>query len=892
MQNFHVVWKPNPGGQERALTCPAFEALFHGPRGSGKSDVLLMDFASNVGKGYGADYRGLIVREATTELKDIIAKSMKYFPQLFPGAKFNGTTKVWTFPDGEYLWFNYAKMPSDYSQYHGAEFCVQEMSPVLGINGEIKYAKDVQVGDYLVTPQGNRRVKKVLHRVKPAVRISVLDGDSRLIGQQLQGLIHPVLTTDGWQRAGLSCLFQVSEQSVLGELYLKEVSQFLDGIHQESMALLYQFSSGSYHSIAVNLPKLYSCLFQIVRQFVRLIIQHSSFPEFYLYAALESGCSYDLYQRVLEISCTELRHERPQFLQLLQRSLSLMLLLYSIQEYHVRLLASSLSCFPELSVSLNQGLHQSGQRFLYETGMYCERIFGFDLLGTGHTFLNDISSCVRQQIYKELNLKYHYFDGLYPCDGQSLRLLGTVPSTFPLQSGVPQFYRRMRMGALDTLLRHNHKACTSYAYTHPYDRKYIETTLPLTSYETLISPCDSPLEMVDFEVETDNQYLTYAHNTTDIENSQGAFLINQNCYIGWEELTNHPTDEVYLMLMSCLRSSNKNIRLKYRANCNPGGVGAQWVKSRFIDTVPEGRVYQDEFGKTRAHVFLPTTENKVLLEATPDYQNTLKAMTEGNENLRKAWLYGSWDIFLGGFFSSVWEPKIHILKSKEFGNPFAPAFKIPASWRVQRSFDWGSARPWCVTYGAFCSGEQPEGLDFDIPVGSVVIIDEIYGWTGKPNEGDGATSAEITQRVLKRDKELEKLHSTYNEFTDSMRSIKIQPGPADNSIWNVIDGTSIGASMSKYGLYWQRSMKGHGSRKAGLATIRDMLLNAKKKDPEKPHLYFFQSAANHIRTIPIQQTSRFDPEDIDTDLEDHAIDSMRYLVARKNSVMKRGGVRM
>lgn len=485
-RGMHIVWKPNPGGQERALTCPAFEALFHGPRGSGKSDVLLMDFASSVGKGYGPDYRGLIVREATTELKDIIAKSMKYFPQLFPGAKFNGTTKVWTFPEGEKLWFNYAKTAADYSQYHGAEF-------------------------------------------------------------------------------------------------------------------------------------------------------------------------------------------------------------------------------------------------------------GF---------------------------------------------------------------------------------------------------------------------------------------------------------IGWEELTNHPTDEVYLMLMSCLRSSNKNIPLKYRANCNPGGVGAQWVKSRFIDTVPEGRVYNDEFGKTRAHVFLPTTENTALLEATPDYQNTLRAMTEGNENLRKAWLYGSWDIFLGGFFSSVWEPKIHVLKSKEFGNPFAPAFKIPYSWRVQRSFDWGSARPWCVTYGAFCNGEQPEGLDFTIPVGSVVVIDEIYGWTGKPNEGDGATSAEIAQRTLKRDKELERLHSTYDQFTESMKSIRVQPGPADNSIWNVIDGTSIGNAMSKYGLYWQRSMKGPGSRKAGLATIRDMLLSAKKKDPEKPHLYFFQSAVNHIRTIPIQQTSKFDPEDIDTDLEEHAIDSLRYLVARKNFTMKRGGVRM
>ena len=76
-------------------------------------------------------------------------------------------------------------------------------------------------------------------------------------------------------------------------------------------------------------------------------------------------------------------------------------------------------------------------------------------------------------------------------------------------------------------------------------------------------------------------------------------------------------------------------------------------------------------------------------------------------------------------------------------------------------------------------------------------------------------------------------------------------------------------------------MKGHGSRKAGLATIRDMLLNAKKKDQEKPHLYFFQSAANHIRTIPIQQTSRFDPEDIDTDLEDHCIAEGDFVLTRQ-----------
>ena len=383
--------------------------------------------------------------------------------------------------------------------------------------------------------------------------------------------------------------------------------------------------------------------------------------------------------------------------------------------------------------------------------------------------------------------------------------------------------------------------------------------------------------MVDFEIEEANHYITipdilYRDKHCAHEN-QGLRigLVNHNSYIGWEELTNHPADEVYLMLMSCLRSPNKQIPLKYRASCNPSGVGAPWVKARFIDTVPEGRIYIDEFGKSRTHIFIPTAENRVLMEATPEYQNTLMTMTVGNENLRKAWVYGSWDIVMGGFFTDVWDPQVHVLKSKVFGDPFAPAFKIPHTWKVKRSFDWGSAKPWSVTYGAICNGDQPDGLDFELPVGSVIVIDEIYGWTGKPNEGDGATSAVIADRVLKKDKELQDTHSALDRNTGTVYTLRVSPGPADNSIWTVIDGTSIGLSMQRLGLHWQHSYKGPGSRRAGVAIIRDMLYAAKQKNPEKPHLYFFQSATNHIRTIPMQQRSTKDPEDINSDLEDHCI---------------------
>jgi len=78
------------------------------------TDVLLMDFLQGVGVGYGIDYRGLLLREATTELGDVISKSKKWIPRIFPTAKFNNQKKIWTFDDGETLWLNYARVEDDY----------------------------------------------------------------------------------------------------------------------------------------------------------------------------------------------------------------------------------------------------------------------------------------------------------------------------------------------------------------------------------------------------------------------------------------------------------------------------------------------------------------------------------------------------------------------------------------------------------------------------------------------------------------------------------------------------------------------------------------------------------------------------------------------------------
>jgi len=108
----------------------------------------------------------------------------------------------------------------------------------------------------------------------------------------------------------------------------------------------------------------------------------------------------------------------------------------------------------------------------------------------------------------------------------------------------------------------------------------------------------------------------------------------------------------------------------------------------------------------------------------------------------------------------------------------------------------------------------------------------------------------------------------------------------------VKDGKSIGMSMAAYPLncYWVRAHKGSGSRVSGWSLMRQMLGSANRQDVESPHLYFFTQAYHHIRTLPIMQRDEKKPEDINSDLEDHAMDSLRYLISRKAMTMSLGKV--
>ena len=94
----------------------------HACRVRRKTDALLMSYAMDVGRGWGASLKGGIFRQTHPMLKEVIAKSKRWFPRLFPGAFYNEIKFRWEFPDGETLVFDHLVDASDFRRYLGHEY--------------------------------------------------------------------------------------------------------------------------------------------------------------------------------------------------------------------------------------------------------------------------------------------------------------------------------------------------------------------------------------------------------------------------------------------------------------------------------------------------------------------------------------------------------------------------------------------------------------------------------------------------------------------------------------------------------------------------------------------------------------------------------------------------
>lgn len=388
-------------------------------------------------------------------------------------------------------------------------------------------------------------------------------------------------------------------------------------------------------------------------------------------------------------------------------------------------------------------------------------------------------------------------------------------------------------------------------------------------------------------------------------------------WIGWNEITKYPTDELFDAMMSCNRSSFRpqdfhsgvfdsttgqeialpKMPLEVFATCNPYGAGHNWVKKRFINAAPMGKIsskavnvfnpqtqQREDVVKNQVHLFGSYRENKYL---APEYVAELESMTDKNK--RKAWLQGDWDVVAGGMFDDVWDSLHHIIKP----------FKIPETWRIDRSFDYGSSKPFSVGWWAESDGSPiiVDGKEFSTIRGDIFRIGEWYGTSGKTNQGTRMLANDIAAGIVERE-----WHMGIHK--------RVVPGPADNSIWDSENGNSIAAEMARKvrvridgvekllpGVNWTRSDKSAGSRKDGWENTRKYLAHALPYETkngvdiprkrERPGMFAFNTCVYFIDLFPVLPRDEEDMDDVDTESEDHIGDEVRYKVL---SVMLRSRI--
>lgn len=353
----------------------------------------------------------------------------------------------------------------------------------------------------------------------------------------------------------------------------------------------------------------------------------------------------------------------------------------------------------------------------------------------------------------------------------------------------------------------------------------------------------------------EGEELLFRHAKTlkDYKAYHGHSYVWQN----FGELTNFPDLEFYDSMGSCLRSPIPDIRKRRIGDTNPFGIGHNAVKARFIDPAPANTIIKDSFG-TRVRIHSSFVENPYIFKNDPEYIDYLKSIKD--ENVRKAWLLGDWNIVAGGAFDDLWDVSKHVYD--------ADKIIIPRHWKKYRSFDWGSSAPFSVGWWAVSPGESimwGSGEKY-MPKGTLFRIGEWYGAKkAELNTGLRLLNTEIAQGI----KDYEKSHKW-----------DVKPGAADSAIWSDAhgEGKSIYDSFHAAGVKFVKAVKGPGSRKMRMSLLRDRLGASLIDNMEVAGIFISSNCREFIRQIPLLPRDDKDYEVVDTSAEDHLYDEATYQI--------------
>lgn len=295
-------------------------------------------------------------------------------------------------------------------------------------------------------------------------------------------------------------------------------------------------------------------------------------------------------------------------------------------------------------------------------------------------------------------------------------------------------------------------------------------------------------------------------------------------WIGFDEITHLPTEFSWNYLASRLRTTDSTITPYMRCTANPGGIGANWVKKRYVDPYPPNESFRGGDGLTRKFIPARLMDNPYLAQ-DGRYEQMLKALPPTQ---RKQLLEGDWDVAEGAAFTEF-DRNLHIVEP----------FEIPIHWERIKGIDYGYASESACVWGAVDPSDS-----------TLIIYRELYR--------KGMLATELATTLMQME--------AYDPLS--------VPGVLDTACWSRtgMTGPTVGETLVKAGHKLRRADK---NRVAGKVQIHEYL---KTQMSGRPRLQIFNSCPNLIRELQSIPLDKNNPEDVDTHASDHAYDALRYLI--------------
>lgn len=316
--------------------------------------------------------------------------------------------------------------------------------------------------------------------------------------------------------------------------------------------------------------------------------------------------------------------------------------------------------------------------------------------------------------------------------------------------------------------------------------------------------------------------LGYCDDEGDVNQYQGQ----EYDIICMDEATQF-TEYQFQCLCACLRGGNPSHPKRFYLSCNPGGVGHAWVKRLFIDRQYKSGENPGNYTFIPARVY----DNDFLMKNNPEYLSQLELLPE---KMKRAWLYGEWDVFAGQFFGEF-SRGVHAVKP----------FGIPKSYRRYFSCDYG--------------------------------LDMLAGlWVAVSPDGKAYVYREIYESGLIASEAAKKIAACESPGED----IELRLAPPD--LWGRAkdSGKSIIEIFGDNSLYFA---KADSNRVQGWMALREWLKPVSENGVTTARLKIFENCVNLLRTLPMLQYDKKSVNDAATQPHEptHAPDALRYWAASR-----------